>query len=184
MWAPDIPFETFDGDPERRRTAWLVSNCPLKLVNYETLTRDADLATDPRVHFDVVVLDEAQRIKNKDSKTAQVVAVAQPRAKLGADRHADREPPGRPRQHLRVRRPRPHPARHAAEAARRLHRRLHPAADEGRRAVRHAAEDRSATWKSNSRPRSGRRTRGPRTTASSTSTNSATRSPCSTSSNS
>jgi len=73
MWAPDIPFETVDGDPERRRSAWLVSNCPLKLVNYETLTRDADLASDPRVVFDVVVLDEAQRIKNKDSKTAQSV---------------------------------------------------------------------------------------------------------------
>jgi SNF2 family DNA or RNA helicase len=70
MWAPDIPFETIEGDPERRRTAWLVSNCPLKLVNYETLTRDADLACDERVQFDVVVLDEAQRIKNKDSKTA------------------------------------------------------------------------------------------------------------------
>ncbi|MDY3559126.1 SNF2-related protein [Gemmata sp. JC673] len=73
MWAPDVPFEAFEGDPEQRRSTWLVSNCPLKLVNYETLTRDCDLATDPRVHFDVVVLDEAQRIKNKDSKTAQVV---------------------------------------------------------------------------------------------------------------
>ena len=73
MWAPDVPFETMDGDAERRRTAWLVSNCPLKLVNYETLTRDADLAADPRVEFDLVVLDEAQRIKNRESKTAQVV---------------------------------------------------------------------------------------------------------------
>jgi SNF2 family DNA or RNA helicase len=73
MWAPDIPFESVDGDPELRRTTWLVSNCPLKLVNYESLTRDAELACDPRVSFDVVVLDEAQRIKNKESKTAQVV---------------------------------------------------------------------------------------------------------------
>jgi SNF2 family DNA or RNA helicase len=70
-WAPDIPFETLDGDAERRRTAWLVSNCPLKLVNYETLTRDADLAADSRVEFDLVILDEAQRIKNRDSKAAQ-----------------------------------------------------------------------------------------------------------------
>ncbi len=70
MWAPDIPFETIEGDPDRRRTTWFISNCPLKLVNYETLTRDDALATDSRVQFDVVVLDEAQRIKNKDSKTA------------------------------------------------------------------------------------------------------------------
>ena len=73
MWAPDLPFEVFPTDPDLRRTAWLASNCPLKLINYEALTRDADLATDPRVHFDVVVLDEAQRIKNSGSKTAQVV---------------------------------------------------------------------------------------------------------------
>ena len=73
MWAPDIPFETFDGDPDQRRTTWFVSNCPLKLLNYETLTRDAELVADHRVYFDVVVLDEAQRIKNKESKASQVV---------------------------------------------------------------------------------------------------------------
>ncbi len=72
MWAPDLPFETFEGDADQRRTTWLVSNCPLKLINYETLTRDAELASDERVHFDVVILDEAQRIKNKESKTARV----------------------------------------------------------------------------------------------------------------
>ena len=73
MWAPDIPFETFEGDPDERQRTWLVSNCPLKLINYETLTRDIDLASDARIYFDVVVLDEAQRIKNKDSKTAHAV---------------------------------------------------------------------------------------------------------------
>ncbi|HEY3789275.1 MAG TPA: DEAD/DEAH box helicase, partial [Urbifossiella sp.] len=73
LWAPDLPFETFDGGTEQRRTTWLVSNCPLKLINYESLTRDFELAADPRVFFDVVVLDEAQRIKNAESKTAQVV---------------------------------------------------------------------------------------------------------------
>jgi SNF2 family DNA or RNA helicase len=73
LWAPDLPFESFAGDPDARRTTWFVSNCPLKLVNYETLTRDAELLADERVFFDVVVLDEAQRIKNRESKTAQVV---------------------------------------------------------------------------------------------------------------
>jgi len=73
QWAPDVPFEAFDGDADDRRRTWLVSNCPLKLINYESLTRDAELAADSRVSFDVVVLDEAQRIKNRESKTAQVV---------------------------------------------------------------------------------------------------------------
>jgi SNF2 family DNA or RNA helicase len=73
LWAPDVPFEVVGGDLEQRRATWYVSNCPVKLVNYELLTRDVDEVTDPRVKFDVVVLDEAQRIKTSGSKTAQVV---------------------------------------------------------------------------------------------------------------
>ncbi|HYV34788.1 MAG TPA: SNF2-related protein, partial [Gemmataceae bacterium] len=72
-WAEDLPFEVIAGDTQTRRAAWLVSNCPLKVVNYEILTRDADILDDERAHFDVVVLDEAQRIKNSGSKTAEVV---------------------------------------------------------------------------------------------------------------
>jgi SNF2 family DNA or RNA helicase len=72
-WADDLPFEAIGGDVAERRSCWLVSNCPLKLINYELLTRDAAFLADERVRFDVVVLDEAQRIKNRESKTAQVV---------------------------------------------------------------------------------------------------------------
>jgi SNF2 family DNA or RNA helicase len=72
-WANDLPFEVIGGDASARRASWQVSNCPLKLVNYELLTRDAALLDDPFVRFDVVVLDEAQRIKNREAKTAQVV---------------------------------------------------------------------------------------------------------------
>jgi SNF2 family DNA or RNA helicase len=71
-WAEDLPVDIIAGDTEARRRAWLVSNCPLKLINYEMLTRDAELLADDRVQFDVVVLDEAQRIKNKESRTAEV----------------------------------------------------------------------------------------------------------------
>jgi SNF2 family DNA or RNA helicase len=73
MWADDLPFEVIGGDSCSRRTAWLVSNASLKLVNYELLTRDAALLAEDSVAFDVVVLDEAQRIKNRSSKTAEVV---------------------------------------------------------------------------------------------------------------
>jgi SNF2 family DNA or RNA helicase len=72
-WAKEIPFEVIGGDTEARRAGWLVSNCPLKLVNYESLTRDVEIVEDERVRFDVVVLDEAQRIKNRESKTARAV---------------------------------------------------------------------------------------------------------------
>ncbi|MGE3808066.1 MAG: DEAD/DEAH box helicase, partial [Gemmataceae bacterium] len=73
VWADDVPFEVIGGDAAARRAGWFASNAPLKLVNYEMLSRDADLVTDPRVRFDLVVLDEAQRIKNRGSKTAQVI---------------------------------------------------------------------------------------------------------------
>lgn len=73
LWAPDIPFEVVGGDGEARRYQWHVSNCPVKLVNYELITRDSVEVADDRSYFDVVVLDEAQRIKSRDSKTAQVV---------------------------------------------------------------------------------------------------------------
>src|SRR5207245_2137996 len=73
IWADDLPFEVIGGDAGERSSCWLVSNCPLKLINYELLTRDAAFLADESVRFDVVVLDEAQRIKNRDSKTAQVV---------------------------------------------------------------------------------------------------------------
>lgn len=72
-WAADLPFEVIGGDSPARKAQWLASRCPVKLVNYELLTRDEELLEDPEVHFDVVVLDEAQRIKNRDAKTARVV---------------------------------------------------------------------------------------------------------------
>ena len=70
-WAEDLPFEVIAGDAESRRVSWQVSNCPLKLVNYEILTRDAAYFAGDFPAFDLVLLDEAQRIKNGDSKTAQ-----------------------------------------------------------------------------------------------------------------
>jgi SNF2 family DNA or RNA helicase len=87
-WAEDVPFEVIGGDTQMRKAQWFASKCPVKVVNYELLTRDADMFTWPeklaetapdtfsglgKLHFDVVVLDEAQRIKNRDAKTAQVV---------------------------------------------------------------------------------------------------------------
>ncbi len=72
LWAEDVPFEVVGGDTKSREATWFHSKCPLKLVNYELMTRDAEFLHDERLRFDVVVLDEAQRIKNRESKTAQV----------------------------------------------------------------------------------------------------------------
>jgi SNF2 family DNA or RNA helicase len=71
LWAEDVPFEVIGGDTQARRAAWFVSRAPVKLVNYELLTRDHAWLMDEQLRFDVAVLDEAQRIKNRDAKTAQ-----------------------------------------------------------------------------------------------------------------
>jgi SNF2 family DNA or RNA helicase len=71
IWADDLPFEVIGGTLGTRRAAWTVSSAPLKIVNYEMLTRDAEIVDDDRLTFDLVILDEAQRIKNRESKTAQ-----------------------------------------------------------------------------------------------------------------
>jgi SNF2 family DNA or RNA helicase len=73
LWANDLPYEVIGGEVAARRAQWFASRCPVKLVNYELLTRDEELVSDAEVHFDIVVLDEAQRIKNRDAKTARVV---------------------------------------------------------------------------------------------------------------
>ena len=54
--------------------------------------------------FDLVVVDEAQRIKNAASATHDAVLQHSAAAKLGAHRHADRKQRRRPGRHLRVRR--------------------------------------------------------------------------------
>src|SRR5262249_13796934 len=73
LWANDLPYEVIGGDAATRRAQWFASKCPVKLVNYELLTRDEEFVCDPEIHFDIVVLDEAQRIKNRDGKTARIV---------------------------------------------------------------------------------------------------------------
>jgi len=44
----------------------------VKIANYELLLRDAHLFRGKQLHFDLVILDEAQRIKNHSSTTSQV----------------------------------------------------------------------------------------------------------------
>ena len=59
----------------------------------------------------LVVLDEAQAIKNPDAKQTRAVKALQPQSARRADRHAGREQAGRPVVDLRL--PQPRAARHA-----------------------------------------------------------------------
>ena len=73
LWAPELPVCVIEGDQPRRRWQWRQTHLPVTIANYELLLRDADLLQAGQVHFDLVILDEAQRIKNRSSTTSQVV---------------------------------------------------------------------------------------------------------------
>jgi SNF2 family DNA or RNA helicase len=73
MWAPELPLSVIEGDQEKRRWHWQLPEAPIKIANYEALNRDRRLVVESGLHFDLVVLDESQRIKNRNSATSQVV---------------------------------------------------------------------------------------------------------------
>lgn len=72
-WAEELPIVTIEGNTARRRMLWTMPGVPILITNYESMTRDLpDIPEDEQPKFDLLVLDEAQRIKNRDSRTAQV----------------------------------------------------------------------------------------------------------------
>ena len=73
QWAPEIPVAVIEGDQPKRAFAWTHPHFPVRIANYELLMRDHKLLDDSQMDFDLVVLDEAQRIKNKNSSTAEIV---------------------------------------------------------------------------------------------------------------
>lgn len=81
LWAPELAVQVVDGHPDRRRWLWRESASAITIVNYETVVRDRGDLCDDGHYFDLVVLDEAQRIKNLDSATSDVVrAIARGRS--------------------------------------------------------------------------------------------------------
>lgn len=72
-WAPEIPIATIEGNQETRRWKWTLDEMPVKIANYELLHRDQEFFYEASgaTEFDLVVLDEAQRIKNKNSATSE-----------------------------------------------------------------------------------------------------------------
>jgi SNF2 family DNA or RNA helicase len=73
MWAPEIPLAVIEGDSNKRAWVWSNPQAPVKIANYEVIVRDWAVIDQASLHFDLVVLDEAQRIKNRQSTTSEVV---------------------------------------------------------------------------------------------------------------
>jgi SNF2 family DNA or RNA helicase len=72
-WAPEILVAVIEGDQQRRRWQWSLADVPVKVANYEVLVRDRELIAELGLSFDLMVLDEAQRIKNRSSQTSEAV---------------------------------------------------------------------------------------------------------------
>jgi SNF2 family DNA or RNA helicase len=73
LWAEELPVMLLEGDASRRKMLWTMPGINVLIANYELMSRDLEELVDadfPRL--DLLVLDEAQRIKNRESRTAQV----------------------------------------------------------------------------------------------------------------
>ncbi|MFO0013809.1 MAG: DEAD/DEAH box helicase [Planctomycetota bacterium] len=73
MWAPEIPLAVIEGDSNKRAWVWSNPQAPVKIANYEVMVRDWGIIDDASLRFDLVVLDEAQRIKNRNSTTSEII---------------------------------------------------------------------------------------------------------------
>lgn len=73
-WAEEIPVTTVEGNGDRRQMIWNMPGSMVLLANYESVVRDFQaMNPDDYPKFDMVVLDEAQRIKNRSSVTASTI---------------------------------------------------------------------------------------------------------------
>ncbi|MEQ1824916.1 MAG: DEAD/DEAH box helicase [Pirellula sp.] len=73
QWAPELPIAIIEGDSAKRNWIWNNPQAPVKIANYELMMRDREVLNEGSTHFDLVVLDEAQRIKNRNSTTSEIV---------------------------------------------------------------------------------------------------------------
>ncbi len=76
----DVPVAVVDGTPVARRAQYRGLHRGFLVVNYEQVLKDLPELT--RLAPEVVVLDEAQRIKNWEAKTSMYVKALRPRWRL------------------------------------------------------------------------------------------------------
>ena len=84
LWAPEMPVAVIEGEQTKRLWQWRLPEAPVRIANYEVLNRDRDVVSDPALRFDLVVLDESQRIKNRRGTTSEVVRLDHARGRSWA----------------------------------------------------------------------------------------------------
>jgi SNF2 family DNA or RNA helicase len=72
LWAPELPLMVMEGSSERRQWLWRNSRELVTIANYESVVRDAEAICGDGNYYDLVLLDESQRIKNRANVTNQV----------------------------------------------------------------------------------------------------------------
>jgi SNF2 family DNA or RNA helicase len=72
LWAPELTVTVVEGGSVRRQWLWRSGCGVVMIANYEVLVRDRLCVCDPQNPYDLVLLDEAQRIKNYASTTNEV----------------------------------------------------------------------------------------------------------------
>jgi SNF2 family DNA or RNA helicase len=82
-WAPELPVTILDGSQSQREWLWTSATNGVLVANYELLVRDRRLAVAVAQPFDLMVIDEAQRIKNAGGATHEAVC-ATPRRRSWA----------------------------------------------------------------------------------------------------
>jgi len=70
-WAEELPLVTIEGDGARRQMLWNMQGTVILLCNYELLVRDMEAMGEQLPQFDLMILDEAQRVKNRGSRTSE-----------------------------------------------------------------------------------------------------------------
>lgn len=73
QWAPELPVNAIEGGPVRRQWQWRSTGDVVAIANYETVIRDREDVCHADNYYDLVVLDESQRIKNASSTTNEVI---------------------------------------------------------------------------------------------------------------
>jgi len=73
LWAPELPVTTIEGKQSRRQWLWEHAKTGVLLANYESLVRDQPYASRVDQPFDLMIIDESQRIKNRLSTTNEAI---------------------------------------------------------------------------------------------------------------
>lgn len=83
QWAPELPVTIVEGNQSQRQWLWNRASEGVLLANYELVVRDREMVANVAEPFDLMVVDEAQRIKNRAGATHESVC-AIPRARSWA----------------------------------------------------------------------------------------------------